>query len=46
MEDPNTAVDNPELGILVEVGHDAGDDPGDVQYVEDIDGDQGGRHRQ
>ena len=42
MEDPNTAVDNPELGVLVEVGHDAGDDPGDVQNVEDRDGDQGG----
>ena len=42
MEDPNAAVDNPELGVLVEVGHDAGDDPGDVQNVEDRDGDEGG----
>ena len=45
MEDSNAAVDNPELGVLVEVGHDAGDDPGDVQYVEDRDGDQGGRQQ-
>ena len=42
MEDPNAAVDNPELGILVEVGHDAGDDPSDVQDVEDRNGDEGG----
>ena len=42
MEDPNAAVDNPELGVLVEVGHDAGDDPGDVQDVEDRNGDEGG----
>ena len=42
MEDSNAAVDNPELGVLVEVGHDAGDDPGDVQDVEDRNGDEGG----
>ena len=42
MEDSNTAVDNPELSVLVEVGHDAGDDPGDVQDVEDRNGDEGG----
>ena len=42
MEDSNTAVDNPELSVLVEVGHDAGDDPGDVQDVEDRNGNEGG----
>ena len=42
MEDSNTAVDNPELSVLVEVGYDAGDDPGDVQDVEDRNGDEGG----
>ena len=42
MEDSNTAVDNPELSVLVQVGHDAGDDPSDVQDVEDRNGDEGG----
>ena len=42
VEDPHTAVDDPELLVDVEVGDDARDDPGDVKDVQDRDGDQAG----
>ena len=34
MKYSHAAVDNPELGEGVEVGDDAGDDPGDIENVE------------
>ena len=42
VEDPHTAVDDPELLVDVEVGDDAGKDPGDVKDVQHRDGDQAG----
>ena len=45
VEDPNTAVDDPELLVDVEVGDDARDDPGNVEDVQDRDGDQAGREQ-
>ena len=45
VEDPHTAVDDPELLVDVEVGDDAGDYPGDVKDVQHRDGDQAGREQ-
>ena len=42
MEHSNATVDNPELSVLVQVGDDAGDDSGNIEDVEDGDGDEGG----
>ena len=45
VEDADAAVDDPELGVDVEVGDDAGHDAADVQDVQHGDGDQAGRQQ-
>ena len=42
MEHSYAAVHDPELSVGVQVGDDARDYPGDVQDVQDRDGDEGG----
>ena len=42
VEDADAAVDDPELGVDVKVGDDAGHDAADVQDVQHGDGDQAG----
>ena len=42
MKYSNTAEDNPELREGVEVGDDAGDDPGHVENIKNRDSDQAG----
>ena len=42
MKDSDTAINNSELHERVEIGDNAGDDPGNVEDVKDRDGDETG----
>ena len=42
MKDSDTAINNSELHEWVEIGDNAGDDPGNVKDVKDRDGDETG----